>query len=1787
MKPFLEIETVDGSQGLPSDQVHAIAQDATGRLWSVGPAGVSRYDGSRVTVFDVRSGLRCQGLRTLKVAGDLVWIGADRGLEVIQTNGRGTKLLLEHEWQDALVESIAIAETTIWIGCARGLLRLGLDQKAQRLRVVMQAEIGFVRDIVPLGGGTILAAASKGGLIRCTGWAWERIANFAGDAAVSCLHRTSDGRTIAATSDTLFVLDEAGSTIAEVALPSGTATVTAVTTAGPEWWVGAGNEVLLLEENGARVEFVGKYPVGSRINSIFVDRENNVWLAANTGGMKKISCLRRDVARIFPGGAHGAVYSIKEVAADRLRITGETFCATIAKSSTGEATAGEKLEQLPPVVVWDSVQDPLDDSAYWLATQEGLLVVRAGQVQWFGKEDPVLESSTRSLLWRGRDLFVGTLNGLSRIREGKAEEVRAPDGTGLGYVYCLSLDDAGRLWIGTLGRGMWCETENELRPVVGEHLSATGHTYAITPNEAGRVLVAQDERIILLEANGASRVVLEEYPLAGWAVAWIDAERAVIGSNDGLLVLDLMTNSLTKRVTSLFGKEKWQFTNNRALWVDSAERIYCGLSTGLHLVNLPALAAFSQPPELHVAEIHWQNCQPVEKDGSAHLPPGKWSMKASVYSAWFVAEEQVRFRFQLVGFDPDWSELGSESEVKYNSLPPGRYELRGQAFTPLTGFGPVKTLLRLEVAAPRWALGMTRLLDGLTAVADRQLWALPRNRRLIERNRELEREAEERRAAEAMWRESEARYRALVGASAQIVWNTDPDGKVVEDSPSWRAFTGQTYDQFKEFGWLNVIHPDDRQHVNRHWRRTVAEQGVLSIEHRVRHVSGEWRWNSVHAVPLRDANGAVKRWVGMNADVTERKTSEMVIECQTAVLRQIVNGAPLAQTLTTLLAKMDGFEPGMISSILLLDRDGQRLRHGAAPSLPEAYTKAIDGAAIGPAVGSCGTAAFRKETVIVEDIENDPLWKDYRDLALPHDLRACWSTPIFDDQRHVLGTFAVYYRKPGPPNPRHLESVALATDLAAIAISRDRDEKALRIGESRHRRLLESKIVGVIITNTDGRICEANDYFLEMVGYSRDDLIAGRVRWDTMTPPDGRPLVEHILQQLGNFGVCGPVEKEYIRKDGTRLPFLGSAALLEGSPGYCICLVQDLTNRKSAEQKLSERSFLLSESQRIAHVGTWSLEADGMELRWSDETYRIFQLDPGSYVPTLQGFLGLIHQTDRDEAGEWVALCRSGQRPEDLEFRIQLPNENERILRASAELLPGTKTTPARLVGTVHDVTERRRAEEAVRASEIRFRTIFEQAPLGIAEGEIATSRMINVNQRYADIVGYTREELHRMTFAEYTHPEDLEKDLEQLDRLAAGEINAYEIEKRFLRKDGGVIWVNLTVTGLARSGERPRHSIAVLDDITARKEAESQLREAHERFHVLIESAPLAILSVDGSGRILNWNAGAKRLFGWTEAEALGKLAPAVPPEGVEDHLALIRRVMRGETVGGRVRACRKKDGTSIQASVNAAALRDASGEITGVIVMLEDVTERRLAKRKLEESREELRALLARLQRAREEERIHVSREIHDELGQLLTALKMDVRWLERKLSDPGLPASFNLLLDRAVAISELSDAMTAAVQKVASELRPVTLDTLGLPSALSHEARRFQERSGIRCVVTGESTLELSPEVAGELFYICQEALTNVARHARATEVEIRLGKKSPGIQLEVLDNGIGMGEMKNERRTLGLIGMRERAAQCGGTVTLQANHPNGTRVAVRIPTNGATEKGSIHDASLVGG
>jgi PAS domain S-box-containing protein len=299
------------------------------------------------------------------------------------------------------------------------------------------------------------------------------------------------------------------------------------------------------------------------------------------------------------------------------------------------------------------------------------------------------------------------------------------------------------------------------------------------------------------------------------------------------------------------------------------------------------------------------------------------------------------------------------------------------------------------------------------------------------------------------------------------------------------------------------------------------------------------------------------------------------------VLERIAAGAPLGDILDRIVRLIERQSSDMRCSILLLDRQQGRVRYGAAPSLPAEFSRAIDGAPIGPAAGSCGTAAYRGESVIVDDIATHPYWADYKHLALPHGLRACWSTPIFSSRREVLGTFAMYYREPRGPRPQEVGWVNAATHLAAVAIGHEAAAQALRRSEAHYRRITDTSQEGIWLLDADGRTLFANRRLAEMLRCSSDVLAAGTI-FDYLDAAI-RPAAERVLASPSGDGAeRGDVK--FHRADGTELWAIVSSSAVHDDDGAVVgtlAMVTDITERREAESRVRRIARLYAVSSSV------------------------------------------------------------------------------------------------------------------------------------------------------------------------------------------------------------------------------------------------------------------------------------------------------------------------------------------------------------------------------------------------------------------------------------------------------------------------------------------------------------------------------------------------------------------------------------------------------------------------------
>ncbi len=308
----------------------------------------------------------------------------------------------------------------------------------------------------------------------------------------------------------------------------------------------------------------------------------------------------------------------------------------------------------------------------------------------------------------------------------------------------------------------------------------------------------------------------------------------------------------------------------------------------------------------------------------------------------------------------------------------------------------------------------------------------------------------------------------------------------------------------------------------------------------------------------------------------ERRATRLLVG-QKNILEGIVAGRPLPELLEDICRLVESESDHMLCSVLLLDEDGKHVRHGAAPGLPPAFVQAIDGAAIGPNAGSCGTAAWRGKAVIVENIATDPLWDGYRQLAAPYGLRACWSTPIFDPARRVLGTFAIYYREPRGLAPEHAALIEMATQTAAIAIEHCRTSEKLRISNERF--LLASRATNDVVWDWDfaRNTLWWSENVTAVFGYSLDELEPGPDSWTLrIHPEDTDRVVSGFDAIINNRDILfWSAEYRFRRRDGSYARVFDRGHVVRdaaGSATRMIGAVQDITERKQAEDRIRRQN---------------------------------------------------------------------------------------------------------------------------------------------------------------------------------------------------------------------------------------------------------------------------------------------------------------------------------------------------------------------------------------------------------------------------------------------------------------------------------------------------------------------------------------------------------------------------------------------------------------------------------------
>jgi PAS domain S-box-containing protein len=573
-------------------------------------------------------------------------------------------------------------------------------------------------------------------------------------------------------------------------------------------------------------------------------------------------------------------------------------------------------------------------------------------------------------------------------------------------------------------------------------------------------------------------------------------------------------------------------------------------------------------------------------------------------------------------------------------------------------------------------------------------------------------------------RAREDHYRSIADTIPAMISFMTPAGEVESVNQLFLEYVGTTLEDLKGWKSGDLVHPDDLPSVIATWDRTVATGESYDIEHRIRRADGVYRWFHVSGTPLRDTRGDIVRWYVIETDIDDRKRAETLLTGEKRLLEMAAAGNSMSEILAALCRLVEATTEGCYCSVVLVDADGARLEHGAAPSLPASFINSIIGRPVNIHSGPCAMAAYLNEQVIAADLALETRWAPHAwcPMAMAHGLRACWSTPIASTAGKIVGAFAIYYGEPRTPTPEQRDLIAQFKHVASIAIERAQNVAALTQSEARKAAMLDAALDCVITIDHEGRVIEFNPAAERTFGYPRSEIV-GKQLSDAIIPPALRKKHREGMARYlatGEARLLGRrVEMTAVRANGSEFPveLAISRIPLEGPPSFT-CYLRDITERKQSEEALQRSGAFLTEAQHLSRTGSFSWCMATGEIVWSDQVYRIFEFDRA--VPVTLELIGTrVHPEDIPLMKDMIA--RAGTKAEEVEYehRLLMPDYSVKYLHFVAH---ATRNRNGQLeyIGAVQDVTKRRLSEEALEEVRSELAHVARIASLGALTASIA-----------------------------------------------------------------------------------------------------------------------------------------------------------------------------------------------------------------------------------------------------------------------------------------------------------------------------------------------------------------------------------------------------------------------------------------------------------------------------------
>lgn len=790
---------------------------------------------------------------------------------------------------------------------------------------------------------------------------------------------------------------------------------------------------------------------------------------------------------------------------------------------------------------------------------------------------------------------------------------------------------------------------------------------------------------------------------------------------------------------------------------------------------------------------------------------------------------------------------------------------------------------------------------------------------------------------------SEQQFRQLADAIPHIVWICNADGAMTHLNARAAEYSGLDVSDLVGWKWEKLLHPADREETVRRWT-SILESGIPSdLEFRLRAAEGGYRWHVGRQVPIRNEQGGISQWFGTCTDVEDQKQAHAMLAGHNRVLAQIAAGASLSDILHDLVLFIEELLGDSRCSILLLDADGHHLRLGAAPNLPPAYNRAIDGVEIGPRVGSCGTAAYLRETVVVSDIAADERWQAFRALAAEHGLVSCWSLPILvreaEANSEVLGTFAVYPAASGVPGPAEFAVIRRAADLARVAIERDRTLRAMRESEAKFRALADHFPDPIFVVDLDNRdvpmeILYVSPAIRQTHGYEPDQIIGQSLPEFLDAPESAVGAPERAAQLIAGEKLTFEVIHRH--RNGREIPMEVRAGLIpwEGRK-VALGINRDLTLWKESQEHLKLLEVSIARINDVVMI----TNADYQIIYVNDAFERLTGHRRADVLNRRPSFL---HgpRTDREEL---TRIDQALQRNEPVRAELYNYRQDgtEFLLEMDIVAILDHDGRATHYAAVERDITERRRAEAELRESEERLRVALAAASSVAFVWNAATNRFTRYFSNEPSMPSNlgTPETLQEV--AARVHPDDRTAFSERL-RASLETGATYRNSFRILRSDGSIRWLESYGTISRNEAGQPLRLTGISIDVTDRKRADE---ERDRLWNDALD--PVCIAGFDG--RFKQVNPAWERLLGWP-AETLTQRVwmDFVHPDDHAVTEQALDRLRDGQSLTGFENRYRCRDGSYRTFLWNASTLPEWQ-TIFGIV---RDVTERKQLEAQLRQS-------------------------------------------------------------------------------------------------------------------------------------------------------------------------------------------------------------------------------------------